>query len=227
MAENIGGSWYWSPMKPCIARPSAASSSGGTGRVAITSPSASWELVVLPSSTVPSYSLSRPMRYWEIRVALPTRMTRSPVAIGSRVPACPMRFIRRIPRSRATTSCEVWAGGLSTRRTPSISFGGPSMVVRASAPGFFLRIHGGQAPRQGRDQARLEVGGRGLEIEPGRAGVAAAAKLRGDQVDAIGGLPRAQAGLDGAARPLLDQDADLHPGDAAGVVDQALRVLTR
>ena len=39
--------------------------SGGTGRVSITSPSASWESVILPSSIVPSYSLSTLIRYCE------------------------------------------------------------------------------------------------------------------------------------------------------------------
>ena len=110
-----------------MAARTSASVNGGTGRVSITSPSASWELVILPSSIVPSYSLSRFVRYCEMRVALPTSMISRPVAIGSRVPAWPMRFIASLRRRRATTSCDVKPVGLSTSSTPSSSLGFPSM----------------------------------------------------------------------------------------------------
>ena len=107
MAENIGGVWYWSPRKVCMAARTSVSVNAGTGRVSMTSPSASCELVILPSSIVPSYSLSRLVRYCDMRVALPTSMMSRPVAIGSSVPAWPMRFMPSLRRRRATTSCEV------------------------------------------------------------------------------------------------------------------------
>ena len=44
--------------------------------------------------------LSTLMRYWERRVALPMSMISSPVAIGSSVPAWPMRFICSLRRRR-------------------------------------------------------------------------------------------------------------------------------
>src|SRR5690242_11893039 len=45
-------------------------------------------------------------------------MTRTPVAIGSRVPACPTRRVPASRRIRATTSWEVRPAGLSTMTSP-------------------------------------------------------------------------------------------------------------
>ena len=55
LAENIGGVWYWSPIKRamCSRRESSVSPSG-TGDSATTSPSESCESVSTPSSNSPS-----------------------------------------------------------------------------------------------------------------------------------------------------------------------------
>src|SRR5256884_7367746 len=45
-------------------------------------------------------------------------MTRTPVAIGSSVPAWPTFFVPASRRTRATTSCEVMPPGLSTMTRP-------------------------------------------------------------------------------------------------------------
>src|SRR5438046_8310047 len=45
-------------------------------------------------------------------------MTRTPVAIGSSVPAWPTFFVPASRRTRATTSCEVMPPGLSTITRP-------------------------------------------------------------------------------------------------------------
>src|SRR5712692_887984 len=52
------------------------------------------------------------------RVARPRRTGRTPSAIGSSVPACPMRFWPARRRTRATTSCEVQPRGLLTIKIP-------------------------------------------------------------------------------------------------------------
>src|SRR4051812_8302010 len=46
-------------------------------------------------------------------------ITRTPVAIGSKVPAWPTLRVSASLRQRATTSCDVQPDGLSTTRTPS------------------------------------------------------------------------------------------------------------
>ena len=53
------------------------------------------------------------------RVARPTHRTRRPVAIGSRVPACPTWGVSRIFRAAATMSWLVGPSGLSRGRTPA------------------------------------------------------------------------------------------------------------
>src|SRR6202022_267230 len=52
------------------------------------------------------------------RVARPSRIGRTPSAIGSRVPAWPTRFWPARRRTRATTSCEVHPVGLLILRMP-------------------------------------------------------------------------------------------------------------
>ncbi len=54
-------------------------------------------------------------------VNFPVQRIRSPVANGSKVPACPTFFIRMVLRTLATTSCEVHSSGLSINNTcPSV-----------------------------------------------------------------------------------------------------------
>src|SRR6202034_338321 len=58
------------------------------------------------------------MRWPSSLVAFSTPMTRTPVAIGSSVPAWPTRRVWARRRIRATTSCEVMPPGLSTMTSP-------------------------------------------------------------------------------------------------------------
>src|SRR5436309_11195176 len=55
--------------------------------------------------------------------------TRTPVAIGSSVPAWPTRRVCASRRTRATTSCEVIPPGLSTMSRPDGHAAGRSVVV--------------------------------------------------------------------------------------------------
>ena len=55
------------------------------------------------------------------RVAPSTPSTSRPVAIGSRVPACPILRVPRARRARATTSWLVIPPGLSTSRMPGLT----------------------------------------------------------------------------------------------------------
>src|SRR3954464_11808988 len=76
-------------------------------------------------------------------------MTRTPVAIGSRVPACPTRRVPASRRIRATTSWEVRPAGLSTMTSPEdglpvvilvvfvvpvVAFGGAAVRVGIAGP---------------------------------------------------------------------------------------------
>src|SRR3954468_10477082 len=76
-------------------------------------------------------------------------MTRTPVAIGSRVPACPTRRVPASRRIRATTSWEVRPAGLSTMNSPEdgvpvvtpvvfvvpvVAFGGLAVRVGVAGP---------------------------------------------------------------------------------------------
>src|SRR5262245_40501919 len=63
------------------------------------------------------------------RVALPIIRTRRPVAIGSSVPACPIRLSPRARRAVATTSCDVGPSGLSIRSTPSTTLFGIGLFL--------------------------------------------------------------------------------------------------
>src|SRR5258705_4345511 len=77
--------------------------------------------VVTPNSIVASYSLSDAVRKRTRRVARPHASGSTPVASGSSVPVCPIRFSPSTRRATATTSWDVRLSGLSTTRTPSIS----------------------------------------------------------------------------------------------------------
>src|SRR6185437_10243619 len=119
LAENAGGTCAISPVRPSIARSTAARS--GAGAVRTTTPVRSSVSVSAPSATVASYTLGSPSRYGRSRVARPTRSTRSPVANGSSVPPCPTRLTPSARRAIATTSWDVTPAGLSTSSRPSIA----------------------------------------------------------------------------------------------------------
>src|SRR4030042_5415185 len=61
-------------------------------------------------------------------VALPTRMTSSPDASGSKVPVCPVFTPPRIFLMAATISGEVGPVGLSTRSSPSVLAGSEGLT---------------------------------------------------------------------------------------------------
>src|SRR5438309_6862868 len=54
-----------------------------------------------------------------ILVPRPIVSSNKPVAIGSRVPQCPIFLISSLRRTKATTSCDVIPSALSTNKTPS------------------------------------------------------------------------------------------------------------
>src|ERR1700727_2609464 len=99
----------------------------------MTSPSASSVSVAWPSRIVAVYSFSVSMRWPSRRVAFSTPMTRTPVAIGSSVPAWPTRRVWARRRIRATTSCEVKPPGLSTMTSPDSH--GAGRPVASCLPG--------------------------------------------------------------------------------------------
>lgn len=122
IAETDEGTCMISPVNAaipaaiCSSRTAATSSAGA---VPVTSPSASSVRVHWPRRIVASYSFCVRVRCPSSRVARSTPSTRTPVAIGSSVPAWPTR---RVPTSRRilpTTSCEVQPPGLSTMTRPS------------------------------------------------------------------------------------------------------------
>ena len=87
--------------------------------VARTSPVMSWVSVTSPRRRAARYSFSPLSAKETAFVAWPTKTGSTPVAMGSRVPAWPTRFSRRMPRILAQTSMLVHPAGLSTMRMPS------------------------------------------------------------------------------------------------------------
>src|SRR5689334_20163286 len=73
---------------------------------------------------VASYSFSRSDKKRTRRVAFPMQQINTPVANGSRVPACPTLLVPAARLTRATTSCDVMPSGLSMIKQPKegISF---------------------------------------------------------------------------------------------------------
>src|SRR6478672_12308319 len=65
--------------------------------------------------------------------------TRTPVAIGSRVPACPTLRVAHSRRARPTTSWLVHPAGLSTTSSPS-GAGIRAVTVLADAPAALHRV---------------------------------------------------------------------------------------
>ena len=88
--------------------------------VEITSPSLSSVCVALPNEIVASYAFFPSVIYGSNFVATPTPKTKTPVAIGSNVPAWPTRLVFNFFRAIATTSWLVIPPTLFTKRKPSI-----------------------------------------------------------------------------------------------------------
>ena len=86
--------------------------------VATTAPSASSESVSTPSTTSPVYRFQPSPTKRIRRVTSPTPTTSTPVALGSSVPAWPIRRSPRRRRSMPTTSWLVTPAGLSTIDSP-------------------------------------------------------------------------------------------------------------
>ncbi len=92
-ADTIGGTCMISPVRCCAATARACSRvTARMSNVASTAPDESSVEVAEPSTISPTYVLSHPARKRISRVALPTATTSTPVASGSSVPACPIRF---------------------------------------------------------------------------------------------------------------------------------------
>ena len=114
---------------PAADRRSAARAEASV--TAVVWPSASSVSVATPSRIVASYVLSSPTMKVSRRVAPSTPSTSRPVAIGSRVPACPILRVPSARRARATTSWLVIPPGLSTSRMPGLT--APSAEVLEDA----------------------------------------------------------------------------------------------
>ena len=93
---------------------SSSRNSAGTGAVATTSPSASSVEVRAPNEMSATYPLRSSVRRPNNFVARPMPTTSTPLALGSKVPACPTRFSPNARRTRDTTSWLVKPSGLST-----------------------------------------------------------------------------------------------------------------
>ena len=147
---------------------STAARSAATGAVATTWPELSWVSVSTPSRSPAMYSFSADSKNSTALVALPTKMGRTPVAMGSKVPPWPMRLSRSTPRSLAATSWLVQSAGLSIIKIP-VGMGPPLLPK-----GLILAQHG--------EQCRLAFGQRARDRRTSRRGMAAAA-----QGGAVGG----------------------------------------
>src|SRR5580698_3408762 len=107
-----------SPVSRSTSAASVSAETSAAEAVDVISPSASSVLVDWPSLIVAAYSFSVRVGYPSSLVAFSTPTTRTPVAIGSRVPACPPFLVPASRRIRATTSCDVMPPGLSTMTRP-------------------------------------------------------------------------------------------------------------
>ena len=178
IALTEGGTCEISPVNRATAAVSKAWVTPETSAVWVISPSASSVLVDWPSLIVAAYSFSVRVRYPSSLVAFSTPTTRTPVAIGSRVPACPTFLVPASRLIRATTSCDVMPPGLSTMTRPlSGLIRGRSFVVilvLVEVPSVdvlsVIEVLGGLAVRVGIPGVlsalalarELSVGGRGL-----------------------------------------------------------------
>src|SRR5579863_3436754 len=153
------------------------------------------------------YSFSVRIRYPSRRVAFSTPTTRTPVAIGSRVPAWPTRLVPASRRIRATTSCDVIPPGLSTMTRPL------GLLIRSSV-GIVLVVE------------FVVLGGLAVGIRiTGRDGTLPAAGQLGVRVLGLGdqfldpmGVLRQHVGHEGQRGGVLQAElpADLGPDDASG-----------
>src|SRR5215210_4450946 len=167
-----------------------------------------------------------------VRVARPTRISRRPVANGSRVPAWPTRARPGSSRrTAATRACEVLPAGLSTRMTPPPAPAGwalagtrPLPALGPSRPLDRLRL-GGYLRAQEADQ--LVPGHRGGEARRLAMTPAAAGARDPRDVDPLVDGPQGHLAKPALAVPqqVAHQGRDHRALDRAQVIDHALGVV--
>src|SRR5215213_4827629 len=107
-----------SPRNLAMAASMSESFSPAAPTAVMTSPSASSVTVEMPRRMVAEYALSDSAKYPSSRVAFPIPMIKTPVAIGSSVPAWPTLRVPSSRRIRPTTWWEVQPAGLSQMTRP-------------------------------------------------------------------------------------------------------------
>ena len=113
-----------SPRSGASANSRSSSLSEEQPTAAVATPSASSVLVETPKRIVARYSFECPLTQVSSFVALPMPITRTPVAIGSRVPPCPTLRVWASRRTRETTSWLVSPCGLSITTRPGRGLSG-------------------------------------------------------------------------------------------------------
>src|SRR5450755_2876863 len=146
MALTPGGTCWISPVSAATAAFSAGLETPAAGAVTRISPSASSVSVVAPSRTVAAYSFWVSARWPSSRVAFSTPTTSTPVAIGSRVPACPTR---RVPASRPVRQPGAQRGHGVVDRAARGEPGGPGVPAAAHRDAGPADVHAALGP--GRD----------------------------------------------------------------------------
>src|ERR1700690_2728698 len=215
MALTAGGTCWISPVRPATAFARVSAETSTAEAVPVISPSASSVLVDWPSLIVAAYSFSVRVRYPRSLVAFSTPTTRTPVANGSRVPACPTLLVPASRRIRATTSCDVMPPGLSTMTRPlgTLMPCRRSLVV-AELVGFFCGLAVGVGiagvNRAVAAAGELLVGGPGL----GHQVLDSLSRVRDHFGDELQGRGMAQA----------DLASHLGPDDASRTVQRQRRV---